>query len=325
MPRPNNFLPQDDRLFLNAASATISPTDMQRVQRPMYPSDVPNIAGVQQSAPFNFAAEDGVWGPYPATLPTVNPSCILTSDANDMQPWLANSLSPPNFANSQLNQVSNNHKPSSVDTQLGQSYRVKHGQVTPPSDDSPVSNTVNTSSQTAQAPYLRTSIESLPEEPTKRRWGGDGPRIRGGSQGVSARRGSSQQSGRGSTSIEPGSPGDEKQEKTRARNRLAASKCRLKRKEENTQLETKYKIEEKRHQELTREVAILRDTLVATKDQVLAHSECGHDAIQAYIQGMARRITIRDESIDFGAVPNQLYDGLNPNPNPGPGGFGFDN
>jgi hypothetical protein len=87
-------------------------------------------------------------------------------------------------------------------------------------------------------------------------------------------------------------------------------------------LENKYKIEEKRHQELTREVANLRDTLVATKDQVLAHSECGHEAIQAYIQGMARRITIRDESIDFGAVPNQFYDG--PNSNPGQGGFGFD-
>ncbi|KAL4887362.1 hypothetical protein BJY04DRAFT_175741 [Aspergillus karnatakaensis] len=316
---PSSFLSENDRLFINNHSATISPTDMQRMQRPMYPSDIANIAGVQQQAPFSFSSEDtGLWGPYPTTLPTVNPSCIVTSGPND---WFDDSLSPQTLVNPQLSQVSGNRKPSSVDTKLGQSYRVKHGQVTPPSDDSPISNTATAiSPQNTQAPYLRSSIENLTEEPSKRRRSTGGARVQGGSQSASGRRGSSLQSTRGSTSVEPGSPDDDRQEKTRARNRLAASKCRQKRKEENTQLENKYNLEKQRHEELTREVAVLRSALVATKDQVLAHSECGHEPIQAYIQGMAKRITIKDEAVDFGGPPTHFYGG----PQPRPGGFGFD-
>ncbi|KAL5343137.1 hypothetical protein BJX70DRAFT_354652 [Aspergillus crustosus] len=322
MPRHNSFVSQDSRLFMNPASATISPTDMQRVQRPMYPSDISNIAGVQQPTPFDFAVEDpALWGPYASNIPTVDPSCILTSDTSDIQPWLAPSLSPPNPAPCQLNQVTNSRKPTTVDTQASRSYRVKHGQVTPPSDESPASKTVpSISPQTTHTPYVQSSIENLSEDIPKRRRGGGAPRTRGGSIGASVHRGSSLQSGRGSASVEPGSPGDDKQEKTRARNRLAASKCRQKRKLENSELENKYEQEKQRNEELHREVSQLRASLVATKDMVLAHSACHHDHIQAYIQSMAKKITINDDSIDFSAGPSQFYGG----PRPGRSGFGFD-
>ncbi|KAL4984362.1 hypothetical protein BDW68DRAFT_19808 [Aspergillus falconensis] len=274
----------------------ISASELPRLQPSMYPSDIPNLAG----NPFSLS-EDNMWAPDLTTLPTINPSCIATSGANDMQPYLASHQ----FDNSTHKQIPSNHRRSSAEAEIDRgSYRVRHGQVTPPSDHSPAT-VYPVPSHDSKSAYLPSSIEGSSEASSKRR-----------RSGSSARRGS-RGSTLASTSVEP----DDKQEKTRARNRLAASKCRQKKKEQNYMLETRYEQEKMKNEELTRTVNSLRDAIVVAKDQLLAHSECGHESIKAYIQNMAKNITIQHEQFDFGAAPAQ-YRGCHSEQKSS--GFGFD-
>ncbi|KAL4761228.1 bZIP transcription factor atfB [Aspergillus foveolatus] len=296
MSRPDSFL-QQGVSYGNAG--IISASELQRLQTSMYPSDIPNLAG----NPFSLS-EDHMWAPHPTTLPTINPSCIAVSGANDVHSYLTNHP----FDDLNRKQGPSNRRRSSAETELDQgSYRVRHGQVTPPSDHSP-GTVYSVPSHDSKSAYLPSTIEGSSESPPKRR--------RSGSSNMSGSRGST----RASTSVEPTSPGDDKQEKTRARNRLAASKCRQKKKEQNHMLETRYEQEKMKNEELTRTVNSLRDAIVVAKDQLLAHSECGHESIKAYIQNMAKNISIQHEQFDFGAAPAQY--GCHSERKPS--GFGFD-
>ncbi|KAL4943597.1 hypothetical protein BDV06DRAFT_189480 [Aspergillus oleicola] len=279
MSRASSFRP-----FISAPnmSDTISASEMQRLNPSIYPSDIPSLTG-----DFTLPSDTNMWLSDPMANPTVNPSYI-SGGAGNMQP----SFHPAshNMANRQVD----DRRRSSAEAQVVGNSRVRYGQVTPPSDHLPPNPALSFSEDTK--PFLRSSIEEPIEAPTKRRRSSN--RTRGGSQSGS---------GRGSSSVEPSPPGDDKQEKTRARNRLAASKCRQKKKEQNNQLESKYEYEKIRNEELTRTVNSLRDAIVEAKDQLLAHSECGHDSIKAYIQGMAKRITVHDDRIGAQAFPAQYY------------------
>ncbi|KAL4974723.1 hypothetical protein BDW66DRAFT_139134 [Aspergillus desertorum] len=278
MSRSHSFL-QQGLSYGNAG--IISASELQRLQPPGYASDIPNLAG----NPFSLC-EDKMWAPDPTTLPTINPSCIATSGANDTQPYLASQQ----FEHLNHKQLPTHRRPSPAEAEVDQgSYRVRHGQVTPPSDHSPatVYSVPSHNSKSASPP----SNVVASEVPPKRR--------KSGSSALGGSRGSS----RTSTSVEP----DDKQEKTRARNRLAASKCRQKKKEQNHMLETRYEQEKMKNEELTRTVNSLRDAIVVAKDQLLAHSECGHEPIKAYIQSMAKNITFQHEPLDFGAAPAQYH------------------
>ncbi|RDW63096.1 bZIP transcription factor atfB [Aspergillus mulundensis] len=278
MSRPDTFLHQG----VYSTADTISASEMQRLHPSLYPSDIPNLAG----NPFSLSEDSNIWSPDPTTLPTINPSCIATSGANDMHAYLANQP----FDMTAKHHPSNRRR-SSDGVQLDQgSYRVRHGQITPPSDQSPA-NAYSVPLHDSKSAYLESNLEGSSEAPKRRR------ASRGGSRG----------STRASTSVEPSSPGDDKQEKTRARNRLAASKCRQKKKEQNNMLETRYEQEKIKNEELTRQVNLLRDQIVVAKDQLLAHSECGHEPIQQYIQNMAQNITVQHEHPDFGATPAHYY------------------
>ncbi|KAL4994352.1 hypothetical protein BDV10DRAFT_176998 [Aspergillus recurvatus] len=297
MSRSHSFL-QQGMPYGNAG--IISASELQRLQPSMYPSDIPNLAG----NPFSLS-EDNMWAPDPTTLPTINPSCIATSSANDMQSYLASQQ----FDNMNHKQTPSNRRRSSAVAEVHQgSYRVRHGQVTPPSDHSPAA-VYSIPSHDSKSTHLPSSIEASSEaSPNRRRRSSSS--VLGGIRGGT----------RASTSVEP----DDKQEKTRARNRLAASKCRQKKKEQNHMLETRYEQEKLKNEELTRTVNSLRDAIVVAKDQLLAHSECGHESIKAYIQNMAKNITIQQEQFDFGASPASpaQYHGCHSERNSS--GFGFD-
>ncbi|KAL4795924.1 hypothetical protein BDV19DRAFT_361736 [Aspergillus venezuelensis] len=278
MSRASTFRP-----FVNAPtmSETISASDMQRLNPSIYPSDIPSLTG-----DFTLPSDTNMWSSDPMANPTVNPSYI---SGGSIQPSF-NNLTFPNLAHKQVD----DRRRSSAETQIVSNARVRYGQITPPSDHSPSNPSLSFSEETK--PVVRSSIEEPVEVPTKRRR--SSARTRGGSRSGSSH---------ASNSVEPSPPGDDKQEKTRARNRLAASKCRQKKKEQNNQLESKYEYEKIRNEELTRTVNSLRDAIVEAKDQLLAHSECGHDSIKAYIQGMAKKITVVPERIEGHAFPAQYY------------------
>ncbi|KAJ5624191.1 transcriptional regulator family: bZIP [Penicillium lagena] len=79
------------------------------------------------------------------------------------------------------------------------------------------------------------------------------------------------------------------------RNRIAANKCRLKRKEENQQMEHALENETAKYDSLLAEVGLLRDELLHLKNQVLEHAECDDDQINTHL-GVMTQTLLKDTS-----------------------------
>lgn len=92
-------------------------------------------------------------------------------------------------------------------------------------------------------------------------------------------------------------PGDRaKREKFLERNRLAASKCRQKKKEHTQQLETRYKEQSDKKEQLVAEIARLRSEILGLKNEVLRHAQCGDEPIKLHLAQMVKKITYNDTS-----------------------------
>ncbi|KAL2011434.1 hypothetical protein VTN00DRAFT_4152 [Thermoascus crustaceus] len=97
---------------------------------------------------------------------------------------------------------------------------------------------------------------------------------------------------------------DQKQEKVKRekfleRNRLAASKCRQKKKEHTMMLESRYKEQSDKKEELVAEIARLRSEILGLKNEVLKHAQCGDEPIKLHLAQMVKKITYNDTA-DFG-------------------------
>ncbi|OJK01657.1 hypothetical protein ASPACDRAFT_77362, partial [Aspergillus aculeatus ATCC 16872] len=91
---------------------------------------------------------------------------------------------------------------------------------------------------------------------------------------------------------------DEKAKRDRflERNRLAASKCREKKKKLNQQLEQRFNELQTKNTELNTEIEDLRAEGIALKNELLRHSECGDPAISIHLSHMVQNITARDHA-----------------------------
>lgn len=78
------------------------------------------------------------------------------------------------------------------------------------------------------------------------------------------------------------------------RNRLAASKCRQKKKEHTQQLEFRYKEQSEKKERLGGEIARLRSELLSLKNEVLKHAQCGDEPIKLHLAQMVKKITDKD-------------------------------
>ncbi|RAK71261.1 bZIP transcription factor atfB, partial [Aspergillus fijiensis CBS 313.89] len=85
-----------------------------------------------------------------------------------------------------------------------------------------------------------------------------------------------------------------KRERFLERNRLAASKCREKKKKNNQQLEQRFHELQNKNTELNTEIEDLRAEGIALKNELLRHSECGDPAISIHLSHMVQNITARD-------------------------------
>ncbi|KAJ5152254.1 Rho GTPase activation protein [Penicillium capsulatum] len=125
------------------------------------------------------------------------------------------------------------------------------------------------------------------------------------------------------------------------RNRLAASKCRQKKKEHTQKLEHRYKEQSDKKEQLVGEIARLRSEILSLKNEVLKHAQCGDEPIKLHLAQMVKRITDTDGPPPAPADPPvNLMDTLpvsppeappppTPNPQPMPAAsttlsFGFD-
>lgn len=87
-----------------------------------------------------------------------------------------------------------------------------------------------------------------------------------------------------------------KREKFLERNRLAASKCRQKKKENTQQLELRYKEQSDKKELLVTEIARLRSEILGLKNEVLRHAQCGDEPIKLHLAQMVKKITYHDTS-----------------------------
>lgn len=75
------------------------------------------------------------------------------------------------------------------------------------------------------------------------------------------------------------------------RNRLAASKCRQKKKEHTQVLEVRYKEQSEKRERLVGEIARLRSEILCLKNEVLKHAQCGDEPIKLHLAQMVKKIT----------------------------------
>ncbi|KAH8430978.1 bZIP transcription factor [Aspergillus melleus] len=107
----------------------------------------------------------------------------------------------------------------------------------------------------------------------------------------------SQRSQRSRKSSTPSSSSDipttnnTKREQFLARNRLAASKCRQKKRKHNKELESQYEAVAQRKKQLQTEADHLRSQVLQLKDELLRHSQCNDDSIKGHLAKMVNQVT----------------------------------
>jgi hypothetical protein len=75
------------------------------------------------------------------------------------------------------------------------------------------------------------------------------------------------------------------------RNRLAASKCRQKKKKHTQQLEFSFKEQSDKKESLMAEIARLKSEILGLKNEVLKHAQCGDEPIKLHLAHMVKKIT----------------------------------
>ncbi|EKV10597.1 BZIP transcription factor (Atf21), putative [Penicillium digitatum PHI26] len=88
------------------------------------------------------------------------------------------------------------------------------------------------------------------------------------------------------------------------RNRLAASKCRQKKKEHTQLLEFNFKEQSEKKEQLIAEIARLRSEILGLKNEVLKHAQCGDEPIRLHLAQMVKKITDHDGAPSAGALPD---------------------
>lgn len=113
-----------------------------------------------------------------------------------------------------------------------------------------------------------------------------------------------------------------KREKFLERNRLAASKCRQKKKEHTMMLETQYKEQSDKKAALNYEISNLRGEILRLKNEVLRHAQCGDEPIKLHLAQMVKQIANKDR--DDPSEGRESFADNAPLPIQGSVSFGFD-
>lgn len=162
-------------------------------------------------------------------------------------------------------------------------------------------DTWRASSPRASALRSPTAAAVTPMEPagpgTKRRRGRPASQPTGATQPRPPKR---QRKAGGATAPAPSPPSagaepavaedDQKRNKFLERNRVAASKCRLKKKEWTSNLETRARVLQQDRNQLSLMASSLKDEVLWLKGELLKHSGCGCDRIRQYLNQEANHL-----------------------------------
>lgn len=89
----------------------------------------------------------------------------------------------------------------------------------------------------------------------------------------------------------------EKREKFLERNRMAASKCRQKKRQNTERLQSQFRVAADKKAKLEGEVSQLHGEVLYLKDELLRHSQCDDQAIKGYLQQMVTQATHQEGPI----------------------------
>ena len=91
------------------------------------------------------------------------------------------------------------------------------------------------------------------------------------------------------------------------RNRVAANKCRLKRKEEQQQIESTLDIESEKREKLMAEVDFLREQLWILKNEIFTHTECGDGKINQQLLQNVTSNALQESNNSLGSSPSASF------------------
>ncbi|GAN00580.1 hypothetical protein MAM1_0001d00002 [Mucor ambiguus] len=101
----------------------------------------------------------------------------------------------------------------------------------------------------------------------------------------------SSQSGRKRRIVFEGDDAEDRRKKFLERNRVAAYKCRQKKKNWMQELEQKAEIQNNQNEELRNLVALLKEESMYLRNLLLTHGNCDCDSVQAYLRKQSAEIT----------------------------------
>ncbi|KAL8657603.1 MAG: hypothetical protein Q9226_001746 [Calogaya cf. arnoldii] len=219
---------------------------------------------------FDFDGENPPASPFTPQYPAL-PGADLTPGWNSIVPRV---LSPPHSATSpppswppfEYQQPPKHN----ILTDIYSDPRVHYGQTTPPDDNFPgvfAAEAKNEESNKRKKRSL-TTVDTKSDSPAKR------SRKNG--------RSSASSSGHASSGVE-----DERRSKFLERNRVAASKCRQKKKEWTQNLESRARQLQKENHSLRVVLDSMRDEMIFIKDEMLKHTTCGCEQIKGWVNSHA--------------------------------------
>ncbi|MCJ1371986.1 hypothetical protein MMC20_003207 [Loxospora ochrophaea] len=169
-----------------------------------------------------------------------------------------------------------------LDQHLSTDTRAQYGQVTPPDDGSPVGVVAGQDQQQEEQPGRR-----MKNNKRKRTQSNVSPQLNSKRLRKTSARSKQSQSFANSKNTEE----DNKRSKFLERNRVAASKCRQKKKEWMSELEARARDLQNSKNHLAMMVSSLRDEVLFLKGELLKHNGCGCHQIRDYLGKEAESIT----------------------------------
>ena len=268
------------------------------------PSNNFDAAFKQSSAPFNFAPapkDDNPFGFSPRTSPVPEdrkPHKATMLDLDGMSlgdPWTSRKESM--LVDPNLRQSMHANK---LHTSLPGSVRAQHGQITPPSDGSPNEEAWEDrdSSRRKSAPQSSSTASS---NAGRRKRSSQASASSGAAEPKRKRRNTGKR--QSSNASEPPET-DEKRTKFLERNRVAASKCRQKKKEWTSNLEERARQLQANKTQLSVMASSLREEVLYLKGEMLEHKNCGCHRIRDYLSREAMALSSGVQASHF--MPMQM-------------------
>lgn len=265
------------------------------------PSNTFDSASKDGSRSFTYApskSEENPFGFSPGTSPVPQdrkpPKTTTMLDLDGMS--LGDSWTPRKDAMIIDPHLRQSIQGSKLHTNLPGSVRSQHGQITPPSDNTPTEemwedNDSSRRSSAPQQPPSTTSSASRRKRGTHATAAGEAPEPKRKRRSTGKRQSSS--------NADESPETDEKRTKFLERNRVAASKCRQKKKEWTSNLEERARQLQANKTQLSVMASSLRDEVLYLKGEMLEHKNCGCSRIRDYLS--------REAMVLSGGAPHNSF------------------